>query len=132
MMRDQTFGLQMRTWARMQTKSGKAPAYLYYFTRVPPGPVGEHYGAFHASEISYVFGTPDIGKRPWQDVDFKLSETMSSYWVNFATTGNPNGKGLPPWPAYDEKKDLALDLGDHIEPIPVPNKAGLDFLAGSK
>jgi para-nitrobenzyl esterase len=132
MMRDQTFGLQMRTWARMQTKSGKAPAYLYYFTRVPPGPVGEHYGAFHASEISYVFGTPDIGKRPWQDVDFKLSETMSSYWVNFATAGNPNGKGLPPWPAYDEKKDLALDLGDHIEPIPVPNKAGLDFLAGSK
>jgi para-nitrobenzyl esterase len=132
LMRDQTFGLQMRTWARMQTKTGKSPAYLYYFSRVPPGPVGEHYGAFHASEISYVFGTPDIGRRTWEDSDRKLSEIMSSYWVNFATTGNPNGKGLPVWPNYDEKKDLALGLGDEIHPIPVPNKAGLDFLAESR
>jgi para-nitrobenzyl esterase len=132
LMRDQTFGLQMRTWARMQTKSGKSPAYLYYFSRVPPGPAGEHYGAFHASEISYVFGTADIGRRSWEDSDRKLSEIMSSYWVNFATTGNPNGKGLPVWPNYDENKDLALGLGDEIHPIPVPNKAGLDFLAESR
>jgi para-nitrobenzyl esterase len=132
LMRDSTFGLQMRTWARMQTKSGKSPAYLYYFSRVPPGPVGEHYGAFHASEISYVFGTADIGRRTWDDSDRKLSDVMSSYWVNFATTGNPNGKSLPTWPNYDENKDLALGLGDEIRPIPVPNKAGLDFLAESR
>jgi para-nitrobenzyl esterase len=130
LMRDQTFGLQMRTWARMQTKTGKSPAYLYYFSRVPPG--NEHYGAFHASEIPYIFGTADIGKRTWQDTDRKLSDVMSSYWVNFATSGNPNGKGLPPWPKYEENKDLALGLGDQIQPIPVPNKAGLDFLAESR
>jgi para-nitrobenzyl esterase len=130
LMRDQTFGLQMRTWARMQAKTGKSPAYLYYFSRVPAG--GEHYGAFHASEIPYVFGTNDIGKRTWQDADRKLSETMSSYWVNFATTGDPNGKGLPSWPKYDENKDLALNLDEKIQPIPVPNKAGLDFLAESR
>jgi para-nitrobenzyl esterase len=130
LMRDSTFGLQMRTWARMQTKTGKAPAYLYYFSRVPPGL--ERYGAFHASEISYVFGTPDIGKRTWQDADHKLSDAMSSYWVNFASTGNPNGPGVPAWPAYDEKKDLALGHGDQIEPIQVPNKPGLDFLSGLK
>ncbi len=128
LMRDSTFGLQMRTWARVQTKTGKSPAYLYYFSRVPPGPLSEHYGAFHASEISYVFGTGDLGRRNWQDADRKLSQTMSSYWVNFATTGNPNGKGLPAWPAYDEKKDLALGLGDEIAPIPVPHKAALDFI----
>jgi para-nitrobenzyl esterase len=52
--------------------------------------------------------------------------------VNFATTGNPNGKGLPVWQKYAENKDLALGLGDDIQAIPVPNKAGLDFLAGSK
>jgi carboxylesterase type B len=57
---------------------------------------------------------------------------MSSYWVNFATTGDPNGKGLPPWPAYDEKKDVALGIGDRIEPIPVPNKPALDLISGSK
>jgi para-nitrobenzyl esterase len=126
-MRDSTFGVQMRTWARMQTKSGKSPAYLYYFSHIPPG-VAAHYGAYHASEIAYVFGTG----RNWQDADRQLSETMSSYWVNFATTGDPNGKGLPPWPAYDEKKDVALGIGDRIEPIPVPNKPALDLISGSK
>ncbi len=126
LMRDQIFGLQMRTWARMQTKTGKSPAYLYYFSHVPPG--AEHYGAYHASEIAYVFGTG----RNWQDADRKLSDLMSSYWVNFATTGNPNRKGLPAWPKYDEKKDVALGLGDEIQPIPVPNKAGLDFLDASR
>lgn len=128
LMRDSTFGVQMRIWARMQEKTGKAPAYLYYFSRVPPGPAGEHYGAFHASEISYVFGTGDIAKRPWQEADHKLSDAMSSYWVNFATKGNPNGKGLPAWPAYDEKKDLAMGLGDKIEAISVPHKEALDML----
>jgi para-nitrobenzyl esterase len=126
LMRDTTFGLQMRTWARMQTKTGKSPAYLYYFNHVPPG--AGHYGAYHASEIAYVFGTG----RNWEDADRKLSDAMSSYWVNFATTGNPNGKGLPVWTKYDENKDVALGLGDEIQPIPVPNKAGLDFLAASR
>jgi para-nitrobenzyl esterase len=126
LMRDQTFGVQMRTWARMQTKTGKSPAYLYYFSHVPPGM--EHYGAYHASEIAYVFGTG----HNWQDSDRVLSQAMSSYWVNFATSGNPNGKGLPVWPVYAEKKDLALGLGDQIQPIPVPNKAALDFLAASR
>jgi len=127
-LRDRTFGWQMRTWARLQTKTGKSPSYLYYFSRVPPGPLSEHYGAFHASEISYVFGTGDLGRRNWQDADRRLSEIMSSYWVNFATTGNPNGKGLPAWPVYDENKDLAIGFGDEVAPIPVPNKAALDFL----
>jgi para-nitrobenzyl esterase len=126
LMRDQTFGLQMRTWARMQSKTGKAPAYLYYFSHVPPG--AKYYGAYHASEIAYVFGTG----RNWEDADRKLSDVMSSYWVNFATTGNPNGKGLPVWQRYAENKDLALGLGDDIKAIPVPNKPGLDFLAGAK
>lgn len=132
LMRDQTFGLQMRTWARMQTKTGKSPAYLYYFSRVPPGPIGEHYGAFHASEISYVFGTADIGRRAWEDADRKLSNVMSSYWINFAATGNPNGRDRQAWPKYDENKYLALEFGDQIHPIPVPNKAGLDFLSESR
>jgi para-nitrobenzyl esterase len=107
----------------MQTKSGKSPAYLYYFNRVPPGPGGERYGSYHASEISYVFGT----MRRAEPIDVKLSDTMSSYWVNFATSGNPNGAGLPPWPAYDQKKDLAMGLGDKVAPIPVPNKPALDL-----
>ncbi|HVO96605.1 MAG TPA: carboxylesterase/lipase family protein [Bryobacteraceae bacterium] len=131
LMRDQTFGLQMRMWARLQSAKGKSPAYLYYFSRVPSGgDLAPRYGAFHASEISYVFGTGDLGRRPWNQDDRKLSDIMSSYWVNFATTGDPNGPGLPKWPQYTEKKDLAMSFGDTVEPIPVPNKEALDFLTG--
>ena len=90
--RDFSFGWQMRTWVRMQTKTGKQKAFLYYFDRVPPGPDSGRYGAFHASEIAYVFENL-LPPRPWQDMDRQLSEaTMSSYWVNFAATGDPNGK----------------------------------------
>ncbi|HEV2691120.1 MAG TPA: carboxylesterase family protein [Bryobacteraceae bacterium] len=124
--RDQGMGWEMRTWVRAQNKSGKAPAYLYYFTRIPPSPTSDRYRAYHAAEIQYVFGNLRAG-RPWEEADRKLSEAMSSYWVNFATTGNPNGKGLVKWPSYDAKSDPLMEFGDKIDVQHNVNKAGLDF-----
>jgi para-nitrobenzyl esterase len=125
-MGDTLFGLQMRTWARLQRKTGKAPAYLYWFDRVPPDSACKC--ATHASEIVYAFNNVPLSTRPFQDADRKLADTMSSYWVNFATKGNPNGPGLPTWPVYDEQRDTLMALGDRVEPRPVPHKAALDFL----
>ncbi len=133
-MRDQTFGWEMRTWARMQNKTGKSKVYLYYFTRVPPG---KHRvpGAYHGSEIAYVFDNLKVAPfvaggdpTPWEDVDHKLADAMSSYWVNFATTGDPNGKGLLKWPAYKAKDDVAMGFGDEIQVKPLPHAQALDFL----
>ena len=124
--RDQGMGWQMRTWARMQSKSGKAPAYLYYFNRIPPGPTANRYRAYHAAEIQYVFGNLRAN-RPWEDADRKLSEAMSSYWINFATTGDPNGKGLPKWPAYDPQADPSMEFGDTVAAKNGVNKPALDF-----
>ncbi|HYL75169.1 MAG TPA: carboxylesterase family protein [Bryobacteraceae bacterium] len=124
--RDQGMGWEMRTWVRAQTKSGKAPAYLYYFTRIPPSPVSDRYRAYHAAEIQYVFANLRAG-RPWEEADRKLADTMSSYWANFAASGNPNGKGLPKWPGYDAKNDPAMEFGDKIDVQHNVNKAGLDF-----
>ncbi len=124
--RDQGMGWQMRTWVRAQAQHGKSRAYLYYFTRVPPIPNSDRYRAYHAAEIQYVFGNFRAG-RQWEDTDHKLSDAMSSYWVNFATTGNPNGKGLPKWPSYDAKSDPSMEFGDQVVVRRDVNKTALDF-----
>ncbi|HEV8492923.1 MAG TPA: carboxylesterase family protein [Candidatus Angelobacter sp.] len=124
--RDQLFGWEMRTWARMATKTGHQPAYLYYFSRRPPGPQSARLRAFHASEIPYVFGT-FFWPFPWEDTDKKLSDAITSYWVSFAATGSPNGGSLVKWPAYNTKDDQALEFGDQVAVRSEVNKAGLDF-----
>lgn len=124
--RDQAFGWEMRTWARMQIKTGHHPVYLYYFTRPAPGPLGQRFGAFHALEIAYVFGNFPW-PFPWEEADHKLSDTITSYWTNFAKNGDPNGDGLPMWPVYSASTDQALELGDKIATRSETNKAGLDF-----
>ncbi len=70
-------------------------------------------GATHTAELSYMFNNLLPGT-PWTDVDRKLADMMSTYWVNFAATGNPNGAGLPEWPAYSEKSGAAIVLGDTV------------------
>ena len=64
----------------------------------------------------------------WTDLDRKIADQVSSYWVNFAATGDPNGKGLQKWPAYRAADDQALGIGDAMTVIQVPHKAALDFL----
>ena len=127
--RDFTFGWQMRTWARLQSKTGKSEAYLYYFSRVPPGPASKRLGAFHASELAYVFDNL-AGTKPWEEKDHELANTISSYWVNFAKTGDPNGKGLPHWVPYQATIDTALELGDTVRPVSGLHKDALDLWDG--
>jgi carboxylesterase type B len=125
--RDQTFTNEMRTWARMVTAGGRK-AFLYQFTHVPPSPNAKTWGAYHASEIAYVFGTLRNRNWPFTDVDFKLSDRMSAYWTNFAAAGDPNGKGLPVWTPYDPDEEPYLELGDTVQLKHHLLKAQLDFI----
>ena len=125
--RDQTFTLDMRTWARNVAGDG-SKAFLYQFTHVPPSPNAKTWGAYHASEIAYVFGTLRNRNWPFTPADFSLSDQMSRYWVNFAANGDPNGEGLPAWRPYDEKDEAYLDLGDPIQTKHHLLKPQLDYL----
>jgi len=124
-----------RMWARLQSTTGKAPIYLYRFSHAPPIPAdasfregpNTQFGAYHSAELLYVFDNLHLRDWPWTDVDRKLADQISSYWFNFAATGNPNGPGLPVWPAFDAQHPMLMDFADAPEAIVVPRPAALDF-----
>ena len=110
---DAIFTWEMRMWARM-TATVDADAWLYHFTRVPPIAESETYGSHHGAEIVYVIGNVHLASFTPEPEDQKLAETMSGYWVNFSATGDPNGPGLPEWPAYDVENEAFMEFGDTI------------------
>ncbi|MCD8123666.1 MAG: carboxylesterase family protein [Lachnospiraceae bacterium] len=104
-------------WCRLQEVVGRRPSYLYQFNRSLPG--NDHLGAVHSAEHWYVFRTFLRSWRPMEETDFRLSITMSSYWMNFIRTGNPNGSGLPAWSPYTEATPCRMELGDTQECLPL-------------
>jgi para-nitrobenzyl esterase len=108
---DSAFIANARYFARVHSRASKV--FLYHFTRVRPDPRGRALGAFHGSEIAYAFGNVRaLGAA--DEKDSALAQTMSAYWAGFARTGDPNGKGLPEWPAYDPNTDRYIELGDVV------------------
>ncbi|MGA2736479.1 MAG: carboxylesterase family protein [Bryobacteraceae bacterium] len=118
-------------------------AFQYQFTRVNGIGRQIHWGAFHASEIPYIWQTlPDsvygtqasfigdfsVNPDTYNEQDRRLSQAMSAAWVAFAKTGSPNGAGLVSWPAFDGKESY-MEFGDGIGVKESLRKAQIDFMS---
>ncbi|MFM2369581.1 MAG: hypothetical protein RL619_1891 [Bacteroidota bacterium] len=92
--------------------SKSIPVYTYLFSYVPIAMKDRmKYGASHASEIPFVFDNLiERNGFKFDKTDKEVSKMMNSYWVNFAKTGNPNGKGLPIWSLYDTTKNNIFEF----------------------
>jgi para-nitrobenzyl esterase len=130
---DWVWGEPARMTARAFVKNG-APAYMFQFGYVPVAARERaRYGAGHGSDIAFVFNTLNArwGAPPEPTAEEKeLARIMSTYWTNFAKTGNPNGKGVPDWPQYDSTKEVILnvDLDGKVLSKPDPRKARLNVI----
>ena len=129
----------MRMYADYQVQRGNR-AWLYYFAQNPPAPAGQPpLPAAHASEVPYVFD--NLGRPPLfpdssvaalsaaSAPDKNVADQMSSYWVNFARSGNPNGAGLPQWQPHQagaSERAMILDADPASERL--PDKARLVLL----
>jgi para-nitrobenzyl esterase len=124
--RDLYFGWQTYTWATLQTKTGKSPVFVYYFDQSQPASAVtvllKSNGAYHGSDCAYAFNHLDQDpKIKYTDEDRQLSEIMINYWTNFAKYGDPNGQGLPEWPAYVDGKPTVMYLKSDLQTGSFPN-----------
>ncbi len=113
---DTQFSWNMWTWAREQSEHGKGKVFSYYYDN--HGPQAE--GSGHGSDVPFHFQTLSTRGSPSAE-NVALSDTISAYDINFAKTGDPNGKGLPPWPAFTDKNQqvMVFDATPSARPYPL-------------
>jgi Carboxylesterase family/Major Facilitator Superfamily len=88
--------------------------YMYQFSRVAPSTRSTFGGAAHTTEVPYVFDNTNGDVSQFEEVDHSVSRAMADAWVQFASTGNPNGTAPPRWPAYRSPDYRLLDFGDRV------------------
>lgn len=128
--RDATFGWHTWVWARLEAKTGKNKVFYYCFDQHPDYPAGSPragYGSPHGADVPYVFEhlNPQATKS-----DAEISEAMATYWTNFAKRGDPNGAGVPAWPAFSDANPTVMYFAQTPHTGPVPSADALKVLDG--
>ncbi|HEY3390679.1 MAG TPA: carboxylesterase family protein [Prolixibacteraceae bacterium] len=131
--RDAAFGWQTWSWAKLQSQTGKSKVYLYYFDQYPDYPKDSPrygFGSPHGQEVAYVFMNLDASNPQTTKSDQEISEAMGTYWTNFAKYGDPNGQGVPAWPAFSNANPQVMYFGQKPYVGPVPSAESLKVLDG--
>jgi para-nitrobenzyl esterase len=116
---DDSFAYGAYSLAESVTRSGQK-AYLYYFTFAETGKRA-HLGAYHGEELKFLSDTFPADWEHSRD-DEELGKAVRGYWIQFAKTGDPNGEGLAPWLAFNEKANEWMELGRAIRAGVVPER----------
>ncbi len=131
LMRDAAFGWPTWSWARLQSRTGKSRVFLYHFDqhaeRPADSPEADH-GMPHGVDVPYVFQTLDRKDPKLTPGDLAISDTVSTYWTNFAKFGDPNGAGVPAWPRFTEANPQVMYFHNTASVGPVPGEAALKVL----
>ena len=122
--------VSLHLWASAQLDMSEK-VYTYYFDRAIPWPDHPEFGAFHTGEVPYIFNNLRFIDRPWEPVDHTVADQMSSYWANFAKTGDPNGDGLAVWHAYSPDAITTQRIGAEMGPMPITDSSMVEFWKGS-
>jgi len=117
-------------WLEYRAKTSRTNGYVYYFDRAIPWPEHPEFGAFHTAEVPYVFNNMEkVCSHTMTRKDTIIADIISSYWVNFVKTGDPNGNGLQVWNPFAEEKHEVMELGEGFGMTPIAgSKVKFDFL----
>lgn len=129
--RDAAFGWHTWIWAKLQSKTGQSKVYYYYFDQHPDYPADSPragYGSPHGQDVAYVFKHLDASNQQLTETDHAISEAMATYWTNFAKYGNPNGEGVPEWPAFSDANPVVMYFNQTPKTGPVPSAESLEVL----
>jgi para-nitrobenzyl esterase len=106
---DLSFVAESRFIARTHSASGQK-TYRYQFSLGTNRGFLQSLGAHHGAELAYLFQRPAGAS----EREMRVSRTMGQYWINFAATGAPNGKDLPPWPVYQGHDEEMINFADQV------------------
>ena len=112
-----------RLWALHRAVTARTKVFTYFWDHPLPGPDVETYGAFHTSEVPYFMDALAMSKRPFTDADHRIADRLATYVATFIRTGDPNGPGVPAWPAVSKEPAQTMQVGDTFAPIPVASSA---------
>jgi para-nitrobenzyl esterase len=120
---DLSFVIESRCIARKHSATGQK-TFRYQFSLGNKFGFLGGLGAHHGAELPYL----SQWRKERGDPGFRISRTLGRYWINFAATGDPNGPGLPDWPAYRADTQAMVDFAEQVHVLRRPRNDQLDVI----